>query len=78
MLACFLKLIKQFMICEKNCNTLEKHNLRTACQMPTVSDQYLVFVSLLPILWQQVLAFLLRAGRGDGGSGNDLAVLWVC
>ena len=65
MLACFLKLIKQFMICEKNCNALEKHNFQTACWMPTVSGQCLVFyVSFLPVLWQPFLAFLLRAGRG--------------
>ena len=91
MLACFLKLIKQFMICEKNCNTLEKHNVPTACRTPTVSGQCLVFyVSFLPVLGQPFLAFLLRAGRGVEAVGmawllsgcvslsvvSDSAALW--
>ena len=47
MLACFLKLIKQFMICEKNCNALEKHNVRQRAGRPLyrVNAWFFMFLS---------------------------------
>ena len=58
-----------FISCERNSSVPEKHSVRMACEKlccigPTPTVPFL----FLPILWQQSLAFLLWAGRGEGGS----------
>lgn len=42
MVACFLKLTQHFMICEKSCNVLEKHNIKIAAGLPAALGQPLV------------------------------------
>lgn len=59
-----------FISCERNSSVPENHSVGWHVKSSAALDQPPVSISFLPILWQQSLAFLLWAGRGEGGSGK--------